>query len=197
MMMLRIERALGMLRMDLVQRAAQADWDDDQAEQVAHAVVACLRTGRAAPDDHAPAPGATLTGAALRGVVRYVDAHLDSKLKWEEIAAAVGLDAFRFGRGFKLATGMTPHQYVVRCRVRRAMRLLVRTESSIADVALEVGCSCQSHLTTLFRKHAATTPAAFRRAARAGREARAAAAPGAARLRRQAAPADARPAQVP
>lgn len=66
MMMLRIERALGMLRMDLVQRAAQADWDDDQAEQVAHAVVACLRTGRAAPDDHAPAPGATLTGAALR-----------------------------------------------------------------------------------------------------------------------------------
>ena len=74
----------------------------------------------------------------------------------------------RFGRGFKLSTGMTPHQYIIRCRLRRAMKLLARDELTLADIALEVGCSCQSHLTTLFRKHLGTTPGAFRLSAREG-----------------------------
>jgi AraC-like DNA-binding protein len=52
-----------------------------------------------------------------------------------------------------------------RGRVRRAMKLLARTELSERDIALEVGCSCQSNLTTLLRKYTGTTPAAFRRAA--------------------------------
>ncbi len=46
------------------------------------------------------------------------------------------------------------------------MRLLARDELTLADIALEVGCSCQSHLTTLFRKHLGTTPGAFRGSAR-------------------------------
>jgi AraC-like DNA-binding protein len=46
------------------------------------------------------------------------------------------------------------------------VRLLTRDELTLADIALEVGCSCQSHLTTLFRKHLGTTPGAFRGAAR-------------------------------
>ena len=37
---------------------------------------------------------------------------------------------------------------------------------TLADIALEVGCSCQSHLTTLFRKHLGTTPGAVRVSAR-------------------------------
>jgi AraC family transcriptional regulator len=63
---------------------------------------------------------------------------------------------------------MTPHQYIIRCRLRRAMKLLARDELTLADIALEVGCSCQSHLTTLFRKHLGTTPGAFRLSAREG-----------------------------
>ena len=50
------------------------------------------------------------------------------------------------------------------------MRLLAREELSLADIALEVGCSCQSHLTTLFRKHLGTTPGVFRNTAREGRQ---------------------------
>jgi AraC family transcriptional regulator len=104
----------------------------------------------------------------LRRAIRFVNANLDSKLKWDEIASVVGLDPFTFGRGFKLSTGMTPHQYIIRCRLRRAMKLLANKELTLADIALEVGCSCQSHLTTLFRKHLGTTPGAFRVAAQEG-----------------------------
>ena len=113
------------------------------------------------------APSAALPRLLLRDAIRYVRDNLDSRLTWKDLASAVGVDEFKFGRAFKMSTGMTPHQYVTRCRLRRASSLLRRGEMTIADIALEVGCSCQSHLTTLFRKYTGTTPAAFRRAARA------------------------------
>jgi len=169
MMIDRIESALSMLRTDLVQRFAQDDWDEDQAEQAARAVVAHLRPERFARTDSVQPRNPRLPGGVLRRTVRYINDNLESKLTWEEIASRIGVDAFGFGRSFKRSTGMTPHQYVIRCRVRRAMRLLAREELRIADIALEVGCTCQSHLTTLFRKYTGTTPGAFRRAARDSR----------------------------
>ena len=169
MMIDRIESALSMLRTDLVQRFAQGDWDEGQAEQAARAVVTHLRSERFARADSVQARNPRLPGEVLRRTVRYINDNLDSKLTWQEIASRIGVEAFGFGRGFKRSTGVTPHQYVIRCRVRRAMRLLAREELSITEIALEVGCSCQSHLTTLFRKYTGTTPGAFRRGARDGR----------------------------
>ena len=156
----KIDRALSMLRMELVQRFAQDDWNDGQAEQVARTVVACLQPTPVWVSDP------KLPRDVLRRTLRYVDDNLDSRLTWHEIAATVGMNAFTFGRRFKLSTAMSPRQYVVRCRVRRAMKLLADTELSIAEIAFEVGCSCQSHLTNLFRKYAGTTPSACRTAAK-------------------------------
>jgi transcriptional regulator GlxA family with amidase domain len=160
MTIVRIEHALSMLRMELVQRFAQDDWNDGQAEQVARTVVACLQPRPVLVSDP------KLPRDVLQRTLRYVNDNLDSRLTWHEIAATVGMNAFTFGRRFKLSTGMAPHQYVVRCRVRRAMKLLADTELSIAQIAFEVGCSCQSHLTNLFRKYAGTTPRACRTAAK-------------------------------
>ena len=53
------------------------------------------------------------------------------------------------------------HAYVVRCRLRRAMKFLSRTDRSIVDIALDVGCACQSDFTMMFRKCTGTTPARF------------------------------------
>jgi transcriptional regulator GlxA family with amidase domain len=161
----RIETALSILRADLVQRFVQDQWDEDQAEQTAREVVDCLRPRL----DVTPSRTFELSRKELRGALRYINDNLDSKLTWHEIAAHIGVEAFGFGRKFKLSTGMTPHQYVIRCRVRRAVKMLARDELSLTDIALEVGCSCQSHLTTLFRKYMGTTPGAFRRTARDGR----------------------------
>ena len=102
----------------------------------------------------------------LGNALRFINANLDSKLDWEQMAGAVGMSPFAFGRGFKLAMGLTPHQYVICCRIRKAMSLLASSDQGIADIALDVGCSCQSHLTTMFRKHTGTTPGRFRRASK-------------------------------
>ena len=57
---------------------------------------------------------------------------------------------------------MTPHDYVVRCQLRRATKLLSRIDRSIIDIALDVGCAYQNHFTTMFRKCTGTTPGTFR-----------------------------------
>jgi len=169
-LMRRIERALAQLGPDVVDRADGRDWDEARAARVAQAVVACLRAEARPPAADDAAPGARLPRDALRRAVRFIHGNLESKLRWRDIAAAVGMGPFTFGRGFKVTTGMTPHQYVIRCRVRRAMKLLAGADRPIADIAFEVGCSCQSHLTTMFRTQVGTTPKVFRSAARRSRE---------------------------
>jgi transcriptional regulator GlxA family with amidase domain len=164
----RVEHALGMMRIYLVECAAQNDWGDHRSEELAQTIVACIRQTTDEAGQKAPQRAPRLAGDVLRHAIRFVNDNLDSKLKWDEIATAVGLDPFTFGRGFKRATGITPRQYIIRCRLRRAMRLLARDEVALADIAIEVGFSCQSHLTNQFRKHLGTTPGAFRGAARVG-----------------------------
>jgi len=57
---------------------------------------------------------------------------------------------------------MSPHNYIVRCRIERAKTLLVEAKLPILDVAFEVGYKSQSHFTTCFGRLAGVTPAAFR-----------------------------------
>jgi len=52
----------------------------------------------------APERNQKLPPDALRCAIRFVHDNLDSKLKWDEMAAALGLDPFTFGRRFKLGT---------------------------------------------------------------------------------------------
>jgi transcriptional regulator GlxA family with amidase domain len=160
-----VEQALGMFRTYLVECAAEQDWSEHRWSELADSVRECFRRAANAPI-YAPAPPEQrLTRDMLRRVVRFVNDYIDTKLTWDDIADGIGMDRYAFGRRFKLTTGITPHQYVIRCRIRKAMKLLADGRSSLADIALEVGCSCQSHFTTLFRDHVGTTPGKFRRRA--------------------------------
>ena len=164
-----VEQAIGMFRTYLVECAAEQDWSEHRWSELAEVVRECFRRTRHAPRYAPPPPEQRLTRDTLRRAVRFVHDYIDTKLTWDDIADAIGMDRYAFGRRFKLTTGITPHQYVIRCRLRRAMRLLARDELTLADIALEVGVSCQSHLTNLFRKHLGTTPGAIRESARVGR----------------------------
>ncbi|HSF33108.1 MAG TPA: helix-turn-helix transcriptional regulator [Candidatus Tectomicrobia bacterium] len=61
---------------------------------------------------------------------------------------------------------MALHQYVIRCRMAHAQRLLAETDVPLIDIGLQVGYADQSHFTALFRTHASPTPKAFRDQAR-------------------------------
>jgi AraC family transcriptional regulator len=72
-----------------------------------------------------------------------------------------------FARQFRRATGVAPHQYLLRARVVRAKHLLAATDLRIATIALDCGFCHQEHLTRAFRKQCGITPAAYRAAVKA------------------------------
>jgi transcriptional regulator GlxA family with amidase domain len=162
MKLIQVEHAVGMIRAHLVECALQDEWTDNRVAELTEIIRGYIERIAATPLASRPTINRRLPRETLQRVIRFVNENLDTKLKWEDIAADVGMDRHVFGKRFKFTTGMTPHEYVVRCRLRRAIKLLARSELSIVDIALEVGCACQSHFTTMFRQCTGTTPAAFR-----------------------------------
>ncbi len=66
--------------------------------------------------------------------------------------------------------GVTPQQYLVRSRLRRAVRLLADGARSISDVALDVGFGDLSNFVRTFHRAAGVSPRRFRQAARGDRK---------------------------
>lgn len=93
----------------------------------------------------------------LRRVIDYIQAHLDRDLSLEELATVGQMSSHYFCQQFKQSTGITPHQYVIRCRVERAKDLLLQG-LAIADIARSVGFVDQSHLTRHFKRLTGVTP---------------------------------------
>jgi AraC-like DNA-binding protein len=98
----------------------------------------------------------------LQRVTEYIEAHLEHELSLTKIAAVAHMSPDHFARLFRQATGRTPHQYVVICRIERAKQLLRETEWPIIDLSRQVGFQDQSYFTAVFRKHVAMTPKAYR-----------------------------------
>jgi AraC-like DNA-binding protein len=102
----------------------------------------------------------------LRRTTAYIQAHLAEELPLATLAAVVQTSPAHFARVFKHATGLAPHQYVIRCRMAHAKQLLAETDLPLCEIALQVGCADQSHFTALFRTHVSLTPKAYRDHAR-------------------------------
>ncbi|MCA1452593.1 helix-turn-helix transcriptional regulator [Bradyrhizobium sp. BRP22] len=98
----------------------------------------------------------------LRRVAEYVESHLSKKITLSDLAAVAGLSRMHFASQFRIATGLRPHEYLLRQRIRRADELLRHTTMTIVEVALSVGFQTQAHFTTVFKRIAGSTPAQWR-----------------------------------
>jgi AraC-like DNA-binding protein len=95
----------------------------------------------------------------------WIDAHAHEPIDLEGAASEAGLSAFHFLRLFRDVLGVTPHQYLLRSRLRRAARLLADADRSITDVAFDVGFGDLSNFVRTFHRAAGVSPRGFRRAA--------------------------------
>jgi AraC-like DNA-binding protein len=81
-----------------------------------------------------------------------------------------GLSPFHFLRLFRSVLGITPHQYLVRCRQRRAVRLLAEDDRPVTDVAFEAGFADLSNFVRTFHRTTGLSPGRFRQAIRGDRK---------------------------
>lgn len=99
----------------------------------------------------------------------WIAAHSQEDIDLDRVAGEVALSPFHFLRVFSRVLGVTPHQYLVRSRLRHAARLLAQGEQPVTDVALEVGYADLSNFVRSFRRAAGISPGGFRQTARKGR----------------------------
>jgi transcriptional regulator GlxA family with amidase domain len=99
---------------------------------------------------------------ALRRVREYVEAHLEKNISLQVLASTAGLSMSHFARAFKQSEGVPPHEYLVRCRVRRVQELLATTDLPLSEIARASGFSDQSHCTRRFREQVGITPSSYR-----------------------------------
>jgi len=99
----------------------------------------------------------------LQLVIDYIHDNIELDLTLTELAALIQMNSYSFCRWFKCLSGLSPHQYVIKCRIERAKFLLNYTQLPIIEIALRVGCSSQSNFTTLFRKQVGITPKEYRK----------------------------------
>jgi len=127
-------------------------------------------TGRKLPDSTSPA--ARDRRRAVEAA-EWIEAHAHEAIDLSGAAAEVGLTAFHFLRLFSKVLGVTPHQYLVRARLRRAARLLADDGAdarSITEIAFDVGFGDLSNFVRTFHRAAGASPRSFRRAARGDRK---------------------------
>jgi len=98
----------------------------------------------------------------LRQVTDYIRDNLSNNLSLAEMANLLQMGPCHFARAFKESTGLSPHQYVLRRRVERALQMLKETPSNLADIAYDLGFSSQGHFTTVFSKIVGVTPSSYR-----------------------------------
>jgi AraC family transcriptional regulator len=106
-----------------------------------------------------PSPAAV---SRISDVVRAIDANPAWGLTLVSLARDAGLSPFHFLRTFASVTGTTPHQYMLRTRLRKAAVRLAREDVKIVDVAFETGFGDVSNFNRAFRAEFGVNPTAYR-----------------------------------
>ena len=100
----------------------------------------------------------------------WIEAQSHREIDLEDIARQAGVSPFHFLRSFSSVLGVTPHQYLVRSRLRRAARYLTEDNKPVTDVAYDVGFNDLSNFVRTFHRAAGVSPLKFRQASRGERK---------------------------
>jgi AraC-like DNA-binding protein len=146
--------------------AGRSDVGIDEVGLWLIARLAELASGRALPPLQV---GARDRGRAVHAAL-WIDANAHEPIDLDAAARQAGLSAFHFLRLFTRVLGVTPKQYVIRTRLRRAARMLAEDTRQITDIAYDVGFGDLSNFVRTFHRAAGVSPGRFRQASRGDRK---------------------------
>ena len=128
-------------------------------------LVTCVRTQTSVGDGKT---GELSESDEASGLIELKDSILDQPENLyliEEMARDTNISPFHLIRKFKKMYGLTPHQFQIQCKVRKAQKLL-EEEKSVCEVTYDAGFCDQSHLDRCFQKIVGLTPKEYKDAAK-------------------------------
>jgi AraC family transcriptional regulator len=135
---------------------------DAYVEALVNALQAHMLRG---PASNQGIPSSGFSAHRIHQVMNLVRQRPEDEHPLERMAAEAGVTPTHFIRIFKKASGLTPHQYVMRARIDRARELLASSDLNMAQISDAVGFLSQSHFTRAFRRVTQQTPGEYRRRA--------------------------------
>ena len=130
------------------------------ADSLAHTIAAHLVLAN--PLVPPPVSVGGLGEKGLRTVLTYMQEHLADDVKLADLAALVNVSAFHFLRLFRVATGTTPHSYLVGLRIRRGAQLLRQTTLPVGQIAVRCGYRSAGRFSEAFRRQFDASPSSYR-----------------------------------
>jgi AraC family transcriptional regulator len=100
----------------------------------------------------------------VRRVTSHIEANLDATIRIKDLAALIKLSPSHFSRAFKKGFADSPHRYLMRRRLERALGMMLTTNASLGQIAGDCGFADQAHFNKLFRRLVGESPRAWRRA---------------------------------
>ncbi|SJZ84995.1 helix-turn-helix domain-containing protein [Consotaella salsifontis] len=101
--------------------------------------------------------------AKLGHILNYLRHNCTEDIDFDDLARRFGYSSRTFNRLFRDATATTPHNYLVKLRLSRAMRALRKSEESITDVAFACGFNDSNYFSYSFSKMTGMSPSEYRR----------------------------------
>jgi AraC-like DNA-binding protein len=95
-------------------------------------------------------------------VLRRLEARTAEPCRLDDLARDAGMSRFHFLRTFTRVTGVTPHQWILRARLREAAARLTSTKAPVTEIALDVGFDDLSNFIRTFRAEFGVSPRAHR-----------------------------------
>ena len=157
---------LAQVRLPLLSRPAEAN--RLLVEHLARALFEHVLVAYGKPKLTGRRRGPELMPWQVRRVEDFIDANLATNPTTEMIAAECGLSASYFAEAFKKATGLPPHQWVLKRRVERARQMLRVSDATLTQIALACGFCDQGHFSRVFTRLENCAPAEWRRYYRLG-----------------------------
>lgn len=98
-------------------------------------------------------PFKELEPSLMNDAVDFIETHYAEKLQIDKIVEKIGYSRARLFDLFRDHTGLTPHEYLLRFRIKKAKELMLKDGLSVKDAAVAVGFKDYSYFSTVYKRY--------------------------------------------